>query len=161
MSYSKPPRKPATRRTKVAAGTLAVVIPFVALYEGLRNVAYRDPVGIPTICFGHTENVRMGDYRTTEECKAMLIPELEKANYAVSNCLHDPISDRQRAGFVSLVYNAGPKAVCGSTLQRRWNSGDRRGACDAILMWKYAKGVELPGLVRRRKEERELCLTDL
>jgi lysozyme len=46
----------------------------------------------------------------------------------------------------------------GSTLARKENAGDVPGACDELLRWTKAKGVTLPGLVKRREQERELCL---
>ena len=53
-----------SRRAKVAALAIAIAAPA----EGLRQVAYRDPVGITTICFGSTKGVKMGDTATFEQC---------------------------------------------------------------------------------------------
>ncbi|WP_372708615.1 glycoside hydrolase family protein [Klebsiella pneumoniae] len=41
---------------------------------------------------------------------------------------------------------------------KRFNVGDHRGACNAMLMWDKAGGRKIAGLTRRREEERELCL---
>jgi lysozyme len=39
--------------------------------------------------------------------------------------------------------------------------GDTLGACNAFLLYTKAKGIELPGLVKRRGQEREMCLRGL
>ena len=73
-----------------------------------------------------------------------------------------PLSTGQLAAFTSFTYNVGVSNFESSTLRRRLNAGDFQGACDELLRWRYATKagvkVELPGLVRRREAERELCL---
>jgi lysozyme len=51
----------------------------------------------------------------------------------------------------------GTEAFCKSTLARKLNAGDPA-ACDELLRWTTAKGIQLPGLVKRREQERALCL---
>ena len=53
------------------AGWLAVAVSVVGGFEGLRQSAYLDPVSIPTICYGETRGVKLGDTRTKAECDAM------------------------------------------------------------------------------------------
>lgn len=137
---------------------LAGLLVLVGSFEGVRYYAYKDPVGIPTICFGYTHGVRMGDTATPEQCNALLASELQVANAAVNRCITGPLNPAARTALVSLVYNVGPRAVCGSTLQRKFNHGDFRGGCEAILSWKYSRGIVLPGLVKRRQAERDICL---
>lgn len=144
-------------RKKVAGTWLAIAIVSVGTFEGVRTVAYRDPVGIPTVCFGETKNVRMGDKHTLEECKNMLGDRLVEFNEGVSSCVKAPMSEPRRAAMVSFAYNVGTGAFCNSTLVRKLNANDPS-ACDELLKWTKAKGMTLPGLVRRRAEERELCL---
>jgi GH24 family phage-related lysozyme (muramidase) len=64
----------------------------------------------------------------------------------------------RKAGLTSFAYNVGTDAFCGSTLVRRLNAGDPA-ACDEMLRWTKAKGITLPGLVKRREQERALCLS--
>ncbi|HDU5394583.1 TPA: glycoside hydrolase family protein, partial [Klebsiella pneumoniae] len=45
-----------------------------------------------------------------------------------------------------------------STLLRKINQGDPKGACDQLLRWTYAKGKQWKGLITRREVEREVCL---
>lgn len=144
-------------KARRAAGWAAIAVACVAGFEGLRTVAYRDPVGIPTLCFGSTTGVKMGDRKTVDECKALLVEELETFARGVDACVSVPMSDSRKAAMVSFAYNVGTGAFCKSTLVRRLNAGDP-GACDELRKWTKAKGITLPGLVRRREEERRLCL---
>lgn len=141
-----------------AAGWAAIAVVVVGGFEGLRTVAYRDPVGIPTVCFGETLGVRMGDRYTVEECRAMLADRLVEFDAGIRPCLAQPVPDPTRAAFVSFAYNIGIGGFCKSIVARLWNNGDRVGACDALLRYVYAKGIKLPGLVKRRQQERALCL---
>ncbi|WP_414832178.1 lysozyme [Afifella sp. YEN Y35] len=147
--------------TVTALGILAVG--FVGGWEGKRNVAYRDIVGVPTICFGETRGVKMGDTATDAECATMLGDGLVEFEAGMRSCLRDPdaIPDESYVAFLSAAYNIGQRAFCRSSMARRWNAGDLRGACDALLMWNKAGGRVIRGLVNRRKAERELCLEGL
>lgn len=144
-----------------AAGALAVAV--VGGYEGLRTKAYRDVIGIPTVCFGETRGVKMGDSYTVDECKAMLGDGLVEFEQGMRKCLADPdkIPDKPYVAFLSLSYNIGTGAFCKSTVARKANASDLRGACDAILVWNKAGGRVIAGLDRRRKEERALCVSGL
>jgi len=147
------------RTRKVAGRTatwLAIATACVGAFEGLRTLAYRDPVGIPTVCFGETRGVVMGDRHTIEECKDMLGVSLIEFNAGVDSCIRAPLSDTRRAAVVSFAYNVGVGALCNSTFARRLNAGDPD-ACDELLKWTKAGGVTWPGLVRRRQDERKLC----
>jgi lysozyme len=145
-------------RKALTGATLAALIALVGGFEGLRTYAYRDPVGIPTICFGETRGVQMGDTATVEECKAMLGDRLLEFASGVDRCLTVPAPDKPYMAFVSLAYNIGTGAFCKSTVVKRWNAKRFVESCDAILMWNKAGGRVLPGLVTRREAERKLCL---
>lgn len=144
-------------KNSLKGAALAALVMMVGGFEGLRTYAYRDPVGIPTICFGETRNVHMGDHKTPEECKALLSSRLVEFASGVDKCLVVPVPDKTYAAFVSFAYNVGVGAFCKSTLVKKANAEDIVGACDELLKWTKARGIELPGLVARRKAERELC----
>lgn len=144
-------------RAAIAAGVLGLAAGVVAHFEGYRPTAYLDPVGIPTICYGHTATARMGQTLSRDECDALLAGDLGKALAAVDRYVYAPLTTERRAALASFVYNVGPAAFAKSTLLRRLNAGDVRGACAELSRWVYAGGRELPGLVRRRQAERELC----
>ncbi|MCA7083102.1 lysozyme, partial [Cupriavidus sp. DB3] len=145
------------RRRVIAVG-IAAAVPLVAAFEGLRQTAYLDPVGIPTACFGATKGVRLGQVYTREQCDNLLARDLLEANAGVDSCVRVPLTEGQRTALVSFAYNVGRGNLCGSTLARKLNAGDYVGACNELPRWVYAKGVKLPGLVKRREQERALCL---
>lgn len=141
----------------VGAGAAALVVPLVQHYEGTVFSTYRDPVGIITACTGHTgPELKMGQTYTREQCEEMLYKDLAKHADALS-CVRTPLTDAQRAAFLSFAFNVGDDAFCRSTLVRKANAGDMDGACAELSRWTYASGKQLPGLVRRRAAERQLC----
>lgn len=146
---------PDKHKKKVA--WVSICVACVGAEEGLRTVAYKDPVGIPTICFGETKGVKIGDTATTEECKAMLGDRVLEFGRGVDACVTTPMSPSRKAGLTSFSYNVGTDAFCKSTLVKKLNAGDPA-ACDELLRWTTAKGIKLPGLVKRREQERALCL---
>lgn len=149
---------PQQHRKKVAV--VAICVACIAPAEGLRRVAYNDPVGIPTICFGETRGVKLGDTATTNQCKDMLATRVEQDFLpAVKACITRPMPDTRIASFVSMAYNVGVETFCKSSVARKYNAGDTQGACDAMLLYVYAHGIKLPGLTKRREQERELCLS--
>ncbi len=147
-------------KKKVAAWVVICTI-CVSGAEGLREYAYRDPVGIPTICFGETKGVEMGDSATIEECKDMLIDRIQEFGRGVDECVKVPVSPERKAAYTSLAYNIGIAKFCSSTLVKKANAGDAIASCDEMLRWNRAKGIPLPGLTNRRQKERVLCLTGL
>lgn len=151
---------PQQHRKKAKVG--AVVVALVAGGEGLRTQAYKDPVGIPTICFGETKNVRMGDRKSVAECKAMLEIRLDEFADGAVACLPALAdqSEKRQAAHISLAYNIGVGAYCKSTVVRLANAGYWKESCDAFLKFRFAKGIPLPGLTNRRNEERRYCLAD-
>lgn len=145
------------QKHRKTAAWCAIAVTCVSGFEGLRQVAYSDPVGIPTICFGETKGVKLGQKASIDECRAMLAESLELADQAVMLCTKVALPDKRRAALVSFTYNVGGAAYCKSTLVKKLNAGDTVAACDELLRWTTAKGVKLPGLVKRRQQERELC----
>ena len=142
------------------AGWLAIAIAVVGAYEGISLTAYPDIVGVPTICYGETKNVKLGQTATKEQCDSQLSARLVEFNQGVESCVTRPMRDNERVAFVSLSYNIGVDAFCKSTVVRRFNAGDKAGSCDAFLMWNKAGGKVVQGLVNRRQKEREMCLKD-
>lgn len=147
--------------TGLAAGTIgaaAIAGPFIAKWEGLRQWAYLDPVQVPTICYGSTAGVRMGQYKTEAECGVLLMAEIDYFAGQVNKYVHVSMPETRRAALISFTYNVGVQNFRQSTMLKKLNKGQVRAACDEMLRWVYAKGRKLPGLVTRRKAERDLCL---
>ncbi|WP_136067086.1 lysozyme [Modicisalibacter radicis] len=151
------------RRIAIGAvtGSLSIATAVVSYYEGYRPTAYQDPVGIPTICYGHTEGVQLGQTLDRDECRALLAEDLGDAFDAVDRRVEVDLPPRRRAALASFVYNVGETQFARSTLLRKLNDGDVRGACRELSRWVYANGRKLAGLVKRRATERELCLIGL
>lgn len=140
---------------------LGLALTLLAGAEGLSTVAYRDPVGIPTLCFGYTRGVEMGDTATPEKCQQVLTDEAVAVGLQVSNAVTVPLTRGELAAYTLFTYNAGIGAFKGSTLLRKLNAGDHVAACNELPRWVYAHGVKLQGLIKRREKERQLCLSDL
>ena len=142
---------------KIGAGATALAVPLVMLYEGVVLRTYADPINKITACVGHTgPELRMGQRYTRQQCEDMLYGDLLKHTAAL-DCIKRPMTDNQKAAFLSFAFNVGNKAFCDSTLARKANAGDMLGACAELSRWTRAGGRELPGLVKRRAAERELC----
>lgn len=161
------PKVAAATAVAATATWLAVAIPFVAGWEGLFTKAYKDPVGVVTICYGitnHDRPVRMGDTYTKEECQKMLGEDLVKYDAQMRKCINPAIVDKmgpnRRAAMVSFTYNVGQGNLCKSNVARLMNAGRTKEACNALLQWNRAGGRVLKGLQNRRAAERTLCLKD-
>lgn len=127
-------------------------------FEGFRGEAYLDPVGIPTIGYGFTKGVLMGDKMTTIEADARLQQEVaEFENGVKAMCTRLP-TENQLAAMTCLAYNIGLHAFGGSTVLRRHDAGELYAAAGAFILWNRAGGREMPGLTRRREAERALYL---
>ncbi|UUC20545.1 lysozyme [Pseudomonas asiatica] len=139
------------------SATVGIASAVVTHFEGLRTKAYLDPVGIPTVCFGHTATAALGQVKTTTECQQLLETDLAVAIKSVDDLVKVQLPVERRAALVSFVYNVGAGQLAGSTLLRKLNAGDTAGACAEFDRWVFAGGVKLNGLVARRAEERALC----
>jgi lysozyme len=146
-----------------AVAAIAVAVSFIAPWEGRELRAYRDIVGVPTICYGETRGVQMGDTATPEECKTMLAKGVAEFELAIRPCLPATLPDKTRAAFVSLAYNIGSGGFCASSVSRLARSGDLAAACERILVFNKAGRPlrEVRGLTNRRVAERKLCLEGL
>lgn len=131
----------------------------IAVHEGYRGEAYEPVKGdVPTIGFGTTEGVEMGDRITPERALVRLLNDANKFQNAVRRCAPVPMHQFEFDAYVSLTYNIGEGAFCKSTLAKKLNAGDYEGACKQILRWDRFKGKPLPGLTKRRMEEYQKCL---
>ena len=147
-------------RTHVAALTLsASALVGIAVHEGFRSTAYTPvPGDVATIGFGTTEGVRLGDSISVERALIRLMQDATKFEKAVKRCAPVPMYQHEFSAYVSLTYNIGETAFCSSTLAKKINAGDYKGACDQILRWDKFKGQPLAGLTKRRQQEHQMCL---
>lgn len=145
---------------------LSLAIGVVQHYEGTETEAYPDPIGIPTICTGHTgADVALGQTRSQAECDELLAGDLGKAFDAIDRDVTPEVNasmpTARRAALASFIFNVGEGAFARSTLLKKLNAGQTRAACNELSHWIYANGRKLAGLVTRRATERQLCLMGL
>ena len=153
-------------------------------YEGYRTRPYLCPAHIWTVGYGHVlyqdqiqlPMVRKEGYTGFIRMNYPLRPE---HNRVWSKREIDALFDADVAAFergvlrlvpgcaghqgrfdalVSFAYNAGLGNLQRSQIRMKANRDDIDGAADAFMQWTKAGGKELPGLVKRRRDERALFL---
>jgi len=125
-------------------------------YEGLRLEAYLCPAGIPTIGWGHTFGVKLGQKISVAQAEVFLDHDYQEAEDQVKQVVKVPLTDNQLGALVSFVFNLGIGKLKSSTLLKKLNSGDYVGAASEFDKWVFSKGVKLKGLIARRVAERKL-----
>lgn len=152
-------------RTLVSTAPLRTVsqkgINLIKRFEGCRLTAYWDRWGkVWTIGFGWTRGVKKGDVWTQAKAEQMLIEGMKPYAAAVQAAIGDvPTSQAAFDAMTSLAYNIGPGNFKKSSVLRFHRAGNKAAAANAFLSWTKAGGVTLPGLVTRRKAERQLYLS--
>jgi lysozyme len=123
-------------------------------YEGLMLTAYSDSVGIPTIGYGHTRNVKIGDEITREQAIDLLREDVVYAENCINNEITQVrLSQHQFDALVSFVFNVGCSAFRNSTLLKKLRMGDFEAAQHEFGQWTRA-GTDHPlGLIKRRAAE--------
>jgi len=134
-------------------------IELVKSFEQCRLVAYLPtPDDVPTLGWGHTQGVEMGDTCTQEMADQWLMEDLRR----VENCIHQSVSadltENEFAALCSFVYNVGCGAFLGSTLLRLINDGRIDEASFQFSRWSKQNGKVLAGLTRRRAAEAALFI---
>lgn len=128
-------------------------------YEGFSSDAYIPVKGDkPTIGFGSTQGVKLGDKITVQQGIERLMRDTDKAQSAIRKCVKVPLSQDEYDAYTSFAFNIGAVKFCSSTLVRKLNQGDYDGACKQLKMWIYFHNVPLEGLRIRRNSEFERCV---
>ena len=137
-----------------AAGLVSIVG-----FEGFSEKAYVPVAGdVPTIGFGSTEGVKMGDTITPQKALERLLRDVGVAESAIGRCVKVPLSQGEYNAFTAFAFNVGAEAFCSSTLVKKLNAGDYSGACAELKRWVYVDGRRVQGLVNRREAEYRLCM---
>lgn len=159
--------KPTRKRIAIAATSAAVLtatVTLVSQWEGYYGRTYLDIVSVPTVCFGETEREAVAEGRrrtySKAECLAMLQESLKGYDEGMKACLTRDLPPSVHIAFLSATYNIGIGGFCKSSMARRANAGDFKGACNALLMWNKAGGRVVRGLENRRRAEHKICLED-
>lgn len=149
------------KRQDIAAISLsATALVAIALHEGYKENAYIPLAGdIPTIGFGTTSGVKLGDRTTPEKALQVALRDIQKFEGAVKQCVTVPLTQGEYDAYISLSYNIGTGNFCRSTLVKKLQRQDYEGACKEILRWDKFQGKRLPGLTKRRQEEYIKCST--
>lgn len=146
----------------------AIIKEFEGLPEKNKNGLYPPyicPTGYPTLGYGSRykdgKEVTMKDNPITlAEAEELLSVTLKEYERAVETKVKVPLTQNQFDALVSFVYNVGAVNFNSSTLLRKLNAGDYKGASEQILVWNKGtvkgKKVTLNGLVRRREAEKKL-----
>ena len=131
----------------------------LALYEGYKGEAYTPVKGdVPTIGFGTTDGVKLGDKITPEKALVRALQDVNKFEGALKECVKVPLAQHEYDVYVSVSYNIGSRAFCNSTMVKLLNQGKYEDACAQLKRWVYSGGVKYQGLVNRREKEYQQCL---
>lgn len=131
----------------------------IALHEDYSSRAIIPvPGDKPTIGFGTTDGVKLGDSITPPKALQRALQDIQQYEGAIKRCVTVPLHQREYDAYTSLTYNIGQTAFCNSTLVRKLNAQDYEGACKEILRWDRFQGKPLSGLTKRRQAEFQQCV---
>lgn len=143
---------------KKLAAVSAVAVSAICGFEGYREYAYKDVAGVPTIGYGTTKGVKMGDKTTRHEAKAFLVRDASAMAKQMQTLIKVPLYQHEWDAYLSFTYNVGIGNFRSSTLLKKLNAGDYSGACAQLKRWVYAGGKKVKGLVNRREAEYRMCI---
>lgn len=140
-------------------------INIIKQYEGLRLNAYQDSVGVWTIGYGTTmingRPVVQGLTITKEDAETFLTQHVQEVvTPALKRNVRSLITQSMFDALASFTYNLGAGNLAKSTLLKDLNASKYLDAAAGFMLWTKAGGVELAGLVKRRKSEKDLFLKD-
>jgi lysozyme len=94
------------------------------------------------------------------EIDEILTKDLQRFEAGVSRLCPAGLTQSRLDALTSFSFNVGLGNLQRSTLRMRHNRGDYAGAAVAFKMWTKAAGKELPGLVKRRRDEMALYMSN-
>ena len=155
----------------------AAAIQMIKHHEGVRTKPYRCPALLWTVGVGHVIDPSHTAVKYEErkslpipagwdrvlsmgEVDSILAQDLGRFERGVLRLCPAAI-DRQGVfdSLVSFSFNVGLGNLQRSGLRMKTNRGDFDEAADEFLKWTKAAGKVLPGLVKRRKDERAMYLS--
>lgn len=138
-----------------------IAVPF----EGCVLTPYHDPVGYPTIGYGHLLSLEpYADLKkwkpiTQQEADDLLIKDLLIKRNGVRKLIRVSLNEWQEAALIDFAFNCGTGNLQASTLRKVINRKEFDQAPKQFMRWVFARGVKLNGLVRRRKAEADVWST--
>ena len=127
-------------------------------FEGVRLTSYQDSGGTWTIGWGHTGNVRAGQHITQVQADDLLKQDVQRFVNGVNSAVRVPLTQNQFDALVSFTYNLGVGTLQKSTMLQLINAKRFTEAANEFDKYVHAGGKVLPGLVKRRKVEKDLFL---
>jgi lysozyme len=151
------------RFTRIEENIMAIAqstLDFIIKEEGAKNKAYKDSKGLLTIGVGHLiktdEDHLINATLTDEQVHDLLKSDLKWCSKAVESSVKVPLQQNQYDALYSLCFNVGADNFKKSTVVKRINENDLKGAADAILMWNKPAVLQ-----KRRERERALFLNGI
>lgn len=135
---------------------------FIKESEGFKKQPYYCSASVLTVFWGHTKCASEYVNNTLSDADARRIGDLlfrqdvGRFEEQVRRLVKAPLTDPQFDALVSFAYNLGGGALESSTLLKKLNKGDYKGAAKQFDRWVYADGKKLLGLVTRRAKERAM-----
>ena len=129
---------------------------FLKNKEGFRNEAYLDSAGVPTIGYGFTEGVQMGDTIDEKTANERLLKEMAKTDQDYNKLVKADLNPNQQAAVKSLLYNIGGPQFANSKARAALNAGDFESFKKEAAEFRMADGKVIPGLENRRRDELDL-----
>lgn len=147
----------------LASIALGLATPTITTAEGQRTIAYKDLVGVLTVCNGHTgKDIVVGRVYTPSDCQALTKADATKAMNGVLVYSPELVwHPMQLASAISFSYNLGVGTYEKSTVRTLFDTGEFVAACNFMPHYVYAGGKVIPGLVNRRKREQAICLSTM
>lgn len=128
-------------------------------FEGLRLIAYLCPGGFFTIGYGHTKNVKHGDFITPIQAEFYLDADtIEAANAALQLSPILALYPAKLAAITDFIFNLGASRYRISTLRKKVDAQEWGAAAKELSKWVWGGGRKLPGLVIRRAVESSYLL---
>ena len=145
--------------------------------EGVRLRPYRCPALLWTVGVGHVIDpnhirVKLDERKglaipdgwdrtlTMDEVNDILAKDLVTFERGVLRLCPEGLTQGRFDALVSFSFNVGLGNLQRSTIRMKHNRGEFEDAAESFMQWTKAGGKELPGLVKRRKHERALYLSD-
>jgi lysozyme len=151
--------------TKSIVGLSAAGLLLIATHEGFSSKPYKDTGGVITNGFGNA-TINPSKNVTVVEALEDLKINTSVAGKAVAKCVRSDITQGQYDAYTSLAFNVGTGAFCKSTMAKLANAGDKIGSCNQFDRWTFVAGKDCKikanncaGIAKRRKEEKDLCLS--
>ena len=141
-------------------------INLIKQFEGLSLKPYLDAVNIPTIGYGSTyyrdgKKVTLNDKPISQDEANLLLEYIANKDFGdkINTLVKVELNQNQFDALVSFCYNLGIGNFKSSTLLKKINQADFKGASEEFIKWNKAGGKILDGLTRRRQKEKELFLS--